>query len=782
MNVRRVVVTATVALATVTPSAATATTLGMGPPVLAHASRFAPLGSVGFGFGGPAGMLGGSLGSAPVVNPSTGTGWSRVPTPNPLGRDGLPMSVSCPSTTSCIAAGTYVDASGTGVTLAERWNGTSWSQLATPNPPGAPVSGLSGVSCTSSPSCVAVGFYFDGSGASHALAEGWNGTRWSLESVPEPVDANNSLLFGVSCSSASSCTAVGAYTNSSGVQVTLAERWSGAAWAVQSTPNPAGAQSSVLGGIACRSSTACVAVGLSDHGSLAERWNGTSWSIQGTPTGASPGAALFSVSCTSTAACSAAGSTNPNGGATLAERWNGTNWTVQSTPNPTGSQGAFLNSVSCSSASTCTAVGQSVDSSNTTLTVAERWDGHSWSLQSTPNYAGFSEFGGVACPAASACIAAGIGVDASGALVSLNQGWNGAQWSIQPTADPEGTHGANLDGVSCRSTSACMAVGQLIDFPAGNPRGSLAERFDGRTWRIVPTPRPHEGSGGALNGISCTSPSACVAVGYAAGSSGNSLGTLIERWNGTSWSIQPTPTSANARAYLNGVSCTSPSACTAVGNNSHGQVMAEHWNGTSWSIQPVPAPAGAPISFLTGVSCTSTTACTAVGGVLDSSANNSLGTVAEQWNGTAWVLRPSPGSKSPNYFLNAVSCTSPSACTAVGNTATGLLAARWNGIVWTAQSPVTPPGTEGNGDSFSGVSCSSASACTAVGLVFSSAPFTVAERWNGTQWSIQPTPSIPGVYDMAGPAVSCPTLSACTAVGGYRNDGPGVTLAEQWNG
>jgi hypothetical protein len=69
-----------------------------------------------------------------------------------------------------------------------------------------------------------------------------------------------------------------------------------------------------------------------------------------------------------------------------------------------------------------------------------------------------------------------------------------------------------------------------------------------------------------------------------------------------------------------------------------------------------------------------------------------------------------------------------------------------------------------------------------VGLVFSpSAPFTVAERWNGSAWSVQPTPRIPGAYDIDPPGVSCPTSSVCTAVGGYTNDGPKETLAEQWN-
>jgi hypothetical protein len=108
------------------------------------------------------------------------------------------------------------------------------------------------------------------------------------------------------------------------------------------------------------------------------------------------------------------------------------------------------------------------------------------------------------------------------------------------------------------------------------------------------------------------------------------------------------------------------------------------------------------------------------------------------------------------------------------------------------QSAITPPGTEGTGDFFSGVSCSSPSACTATGLLsVNGGPGVgvVTERWDGTRWSIQPTPNLPGAYDIDPTAVSCPTRSACTAVGGFTNNvpffdnvGPKVTLAEQWNG
>jgi hypothetical protein len=71
-----------------------------------------------------------------------------------------------------------------------------------------------------------------------------------------------------------------------------------------------------------------------------------------------------------------------------------------------------------------------------------------------------------------------------------------------------------------------------------------------------------------------------------------------------------------------------------------------------------------------------------------------------------------------------------------------------------------------------------------VGLAITSSapPLILAERWDGTSWTIQPTPSPAGAFDTNPPVVACPSLSACTAVTGYANIVQKVTLAEQWSG
>ena len=79
------------------------------------------------------------------------------------------------------------------------------------------------MSCSSG-TCTAVGYYYAANATTGIYAEAWNGTRWSLQTTPVPPGTADSALFGVSCTSASTCTAVGYYSGRSGITVSLALR------------------------------------------------------------------------------------------------------------------------------------------------------------------------------------------------------------------------------------------------------------------------------------------------------------------------------------------------------------------------------------------------------------------------------------------------------------------------------------------------------------------------------------------------------------------------------
>ena len=356
--------------------------------------------------------------------------WTLQATPNPSGAtvNGL-YGVACPSSTVCVAVGSDKNTSNVTVTLAERWNGSSWAIQATPNPAGALGSALLRVACTSASACTAVGYDNNSANVTVTLAERWNGTAWTVQATPNPAGAMSSVLNGIACTSATSCAAVGNYVNSAGVTLPLAESWNGTSWSVQSAPVPSGAQSGVLSGVACSAAAQCTAVGnyassTGKRSTLAERWNGSAWSVQSTPnpTGAKS-SQLVSVACPSTTVCVANGTYANSAGTTvtLAERWNGTSWSVQATPNPSGATATVFYGIACASTTACAGVGAYTNSSGVQVTLAERWNGTSWVIQSTPNPSGAkaSALAGVACPSTALCTAVWYSVNSASLRVTL---------------------------------------------------------------------------------------------------------------------------------------------------------------------------------------------------------------------------------------------------------------------------------------------------------------------------------------------------------------------------
>ena len=349
--------------------------------------------------------------------------------------------------------------------------GSAWTALRTPNPPGARYSVLSGVSCASRTVCTAVGYFTNRSRTGVTLAERWNGTRWSIQRTPNLRGATSSLLFGVSCASRTACTAVGSVTDSAGTTVPLVERWNGARWSTQDTPKPSpatGGGVSYLAGVSCASTTVCVAIGHSGNSggtagvTLAERWNGTRWAIERTPDPVGASVSFLSgVSCSGLMSCTAAGFfiNAAGGGETLAERWNGSSWSVQPTPTPAGATYVQLLGVSCASPMSCTTAGFFTGVTGIQVMLAEHWNGTDWVIEGTryPPGARYVQLLGVSCASPTSCTAVGLFNNVPGIDVMLAEHWQHTRWVIQSTPGP--ATGSTLGAVSCPSTVACIAVG-----------------------------------------------------------------------------------------------------------------------------------------------------------------------------------------------------------------------------------------------------------------------------------------------------------------------------------
>jgi streptogramin lyase len=658
--------------------------------------------------------------------------WSTTSIPGPRN---IGQSVSCTSASACVEVGAE-GGYGDGYPSAHSWNGTEWSSMGqgAARPSNGTEVTLSGVSCTETSACVAVGHYINSASVEVTLAESWNGTEWSVKSTPNPTGAKASSLFGVSCTTSAACTAVGQYNNSSGTRVTLVERWNGTEWSIQSTPNPSGSLETKFVAVSCSSASACSAVGEYRQStyttlSFAEGWNGTEWKEQAIPNpGETTGSKLTGISCTAASACTAVGwyigSRYPG---TLMERWNGTEWNLQTVANPSNSSETLLDTVSCTSSSSCEAAGRFCTSpcgeAALLPPLAEHWNGTTWSVQELPVGGGAeNKLESVSCISSTVCMAAGTFpalqyFPYASLNTNLTYSLSGTKWSLGTVPDA-GTDTA----VSCASSSACAAVGKV-----GGEGEGISNMWNGGAWSTLPVERPSGAGGIGLSGVSCGSPGECAAVGSYTNSGGSSvtlaeLSTKPKDGEQERWSVKSTPNPSGAKASaLAGVSCVSVGACTAVGSytNSAGVVvtLAEVWNGTEWKEQSTPSPSGAKASSLAGVSCVSVGACTAVG-----SYTNSAGvvvTLAEVWNGTTWSIQTSinpTGAKASS--LEAVSCTSSSMCVAVGSNTNSAgvvvtLAEIWNGAEWAIQTTTNVTGATTS--VLKGVSCKASSLCLAVG-------------------------------------------------------------------
>jgi hypothetical protein len=416
--------------------------------------------------------------------------------------------VSCTNTTFCIAVGSF----GGGVvdrgSLAEEWNGTSWSMLPTPNPAHGSPSALGGVSCIASNACIAVG----GSATTSPLFESWDGSSWSIESAPSP--GAGADLSSVSCTSALFCMAVGSSEGSP-----ISEEWNGTTWNVVTVPVPTGADGASLYSVSCLTEAFCMAAG-SSNGTLAEYWNGTTWTVETTPnpTNSTLGY-LTDVSCSGSDSCVAM-----DGNSSVT--WNGANWTSENVATPSGGQ-AYLGGVSCQpsiSPPSCIATGSDIETSGRYSTLAESLSNGAWSIVSTPTSprARLSLLGGLACPLAGSCVTTGYQQTSGGTAKGLTEVSSGGEWSIEKPASIEPLSLAPSSGAP-KQPIAVTGFG----FPPESPvKVSYATGI--RSPSVVTLCTVTAASNGAF---SCA---ANVPPGRSAGSRGSHK--VIVRGSGLSWS------------------------------------------------------------------------------------------------------------------------------------------------------------------------------------------------------------------------------------------------------
>ena len=333
----------------------------------------------------------------------------------------------------------------------------------------------------------------------------------------------------------------------------------------------------------------------------------------------------------------------------------------------------------------------------------------------------------------------------------LAERWNGRKWMVESFPSPTISSEAYVlsTGIDCANATRCIAVGR---YQIGTSHSwAFAEAWNGRRWSTTGTVNPIFNPFNSFYGVSCPQPDFCIAVGD------SGARTLVERWNGVSWHVlssanPPYPKSSQESPQLDSVSCVSPSDCVASGSTYHYgfdstsfrqwggmAALAEQWNGATWSIMPSPNhEVGANRdNTLPAVACTGATKCVAVGSFARTSGIGlPIGAVAgttltEELNGSTWKIVPSPPTWRYSDFYG-LSCVQAH-CVAVGGQAR-------------TRRPLTPHGSP------------------------------LAERWNGTSWSIMHAVDQPGVISLR--AISCAQASDCMAVGSNQK----TAISELWSG
>jgi hypothetical protein len=316
--------------------------------------------------------------------------------------------------------------------------------------------------------------------------------------------------------------------------------------------------------------------------------------------------------------------------------------------------------------------------------------------------------------AAAACAAVTFGSTAALAATG---------WTVESI--PQTGNNTVLLGASARTSTDAWAVGEQFAGAGEAPPPPASYHWNGTAWSLIPT--PSLGVSSALRGVSASTATDAWAVGFSL-LGRRDYGTLIEHWNGTAWSVNSSLVVTGSFAELTGVLDLSPTDAWAAGVGGSGGLL-EQWNGTAWTSVALPDPDFTPGTG-ESISASSASDIWVVGSTVNASTGATAGE-ALHFNGTAWSVVPMPAGAS------AVTDISPSDAWAVG----GATIEQWNGTAWNIVSSPSPGADLG----LTGIASRGADDVYAVGDDIPSVNGGVVQgvilRWNGSAWAVDSDPT-----------------------------------------
>ncbi len=334
------------------------------------------------------------------------------------------------------------------------------------------------------------------------------------------------------------------------------------------------------------------------------------------------------------------------------------------------------------------------------IAVPTQAPGWSVALNTLPPPGGLTS---VSCLSDTFCIAAGGGANqAQTTGAGLTESWDGESWSAPSVAFPPPASSSGswpvLPTVTCTEGPFCVVAEAT----------GMVTNGDGTDWitavplpaapSVAPNPAdPGPGTPGARSiGVSCPTAHFCALVDNTGQvwtwSHGRWLPTRSFTEPATASPSPPAPVALYAPGRV-GISCPSPTSCTAVVG-----ATVINWDGSSWSRLPTPWPSPGVVSG-SALSCPTATLCAIVSGSVVTYRNGG-------WS-TPWAA---PQAVDPGGSLDSISCPTPAFCMAADTSGDVV---SWNGSTWSPPVRVLPPPTTYPGIGTT-VSCSSSRFCMVV--------------------------------------------------------------------
>jgi hypothetical protein len=504
----------------------------------------------------------------------------------------------------------------------------------------------------------------------------WDGANWTAVASP-----TGQALFGVSCSAANNCWAVGTRANATSTGWVFL-RWNGTVWNLTNSTNPAiNAQN--LTAVHVVSATEAWTVG--NPGAAGQRpmilvWNGAQWSlsIAGLP---AINTLLNAVTCIAGNTCWTVG--NNSGGELTLRRVAPGNW--QRIGPVASADNRNLRGLACTGVNDCWSVGVAGGTADRWPWLI-RWNGAAWSNYDSSALNLNAQLNAVTCVDPTNCFAVGSIIGNNFTILR----WNGASWANQSFTDA--TYRQNLNGVACVNSDPnnCWAVGNAGRLVRWNGIGwsvyiganATVLRWNTNSWTDVSTSALVPGGLAQLNAVSMLS----YADGWAVGNSSaaNATGWMFLRWNGTAWArlnaTNPAITARNLNAVF-GLAANDAWAVGAPGTGAAERPMILWWNGANWATRNSNLNIN---QTLTAITCNATTDCWAVGNRTAATTN---GWLVLRWNGAVWTQAAINTAGVTAQNLRAVACYTTNDCWAVGDAGARL---HWDGTTSTWSAIITP--------------------------------------------------------------------------------------------